>query len=499
VHCIDVRSERLRRHLEHLGPWETFGHAGFFGLAVNVVAADGSTTERCPAPVRAGHRLVEQAGDTRRWAWTTTDAGEAVHAVEAAPGAPLALAEAAGWAQAPVTVLRTLAPGAWQRTVSAVRRTAGAPVSGLLEVVGPDAIPLDEAVATARDTLRTLGLHEPAPLVLLVGHGGAAPNNPHVAAYDCGACGGQPGGTNARALAALLNDERVRDGLRLHGIDIPARTWFAAALHDTTRDEVHVLEREAVPAHLVPVLESLEADLERALDAVAAERTPLLPAAPRRSRSPRRHLRRRAADWAQPQPEWGLAGACALVIGPRRLTSAADLGGRVFLQSYEPDLDPTGELLTGLFGGPLVVAQWITQQYLCSTIDPERFGAGDKTTHNVVAPADGVGLLSAVLTGARGDLRVGLPWQAVSAHAPDGASWGGELPQHDPVRLQVLVHAPRARVEEALREVPDAARLVVGGWIALTVVEPEDGRLWERDVERGWVPADADAPLAAPA
>jgi uncharacterized protein YbcC (UPF0753/DUF2309 family) len=146
-----------------------------------------------------------------------------------------------------------------------------------------------------------------------------------------------------------------------------------------------------------------------------------------------------------------------------------------------------------------VVAQWITQQYLCSTIDPERFGAGDKTTHNVVAPADGVGLLSAVLTGARGDLRVGLPWQAVSAHAPEGSSWGGALPQHDPVRLQVLVHAPRARVEEALREVPDAARLVVGGWIALTVVEPEDGRLWERDVERGWVPADAEAPLGAPA
>ena len=39
---------------------------------------------------------------------------------------------------------------------------------------------------------------------------------------------------------------------------------------------------------------------------------------------------RRAADWAQVFPEWGLARNAAIVIGPRRLTRGIDLERRAF-------------------------------------------------------------------------------------------------------------------------------------------------------------------------
>jgi uncharacterized protein YbcC (UPF0753/DUF2309 family) len=40
-----------------------------------------------------------------------------------------------------------------------------------------------------------------APVVVVVAHGSSSTNNPHFAAYDCGACAGKPGAPNARAFA----------------------------------------------------------------------------------------------------------------------------------------------------------------------------------------------------------------------------------------------------------------------------------------------------------
>ena len=194
-------------------------------------------------------------------------------------------------------------------------------------------------------------------------------------------------------------------------------------------------------------------------------------------------------DWAQPRPEWGLAGNAAIVIGPRALTSTLDLDGRVFLQSYRADLDPDGGALEALLTGPLVVAQWISMQYWCSTVDPERFGAGDKTTHNVLGGSDGhPSALSAVVTGARGDLRIGLPWQAVSAHAPVDGGWVEE-PTHEPLRLLAVVCASPDAIDAVLARHPEVARLVLGEWITLISVDPASGELRRSDPRRGWVPS----------
>ena len=490
VTCIDVRSERLRRHLEMIGPWETFGAAGFFGLPFVHVAPSGVVSELCPVVVRPTVTVTETS-QARGSRWTTTDTLDGVHALEHGPFLPFALAEASGWLLGPWALARTIAPGAWHAFGRRVAARFGAPRHGVLTTArdaGGAGFDLDARTDLAESFLRSTGMVELASLVVLCGHGGTASNNPHVAAYDCGACGGHAGDVSARAMVQVLEDPSVRAGLARRGVPVPEATRFVAALHDTTRDVVTLLDAGLLPATAAPVVERLGRDLRAASDAVLLERLPHLPQAPAvtTAAAARRHVDRRASDWAQVRPEWGLAGNAAMVVGPRSMTRGLDLGGRVFLQSYRHDVDADGALLEALLTGPLVVAQWINMQYWCSTVDPRRWGAGDKTTHNVVVADGWHHALSGVFTGVRGDLRIGLPWQAVSAHAPDGDSWTGPT-FHEPLRLLAVVAAPSSTVDAVLERHPRLARLALGGWITLTVVDPADGRLLRLDPGRGWV------------
>jgi len=58
--CIDVRSERFRRHLEALGEYETFGIAGFFGIPVSFIElGKGHETYLCPVLIKPKNVVVE--------------------------------------------------------------------------------------------------------------------------------------------------------------------------------------------------------------------------------------------------------------------------------------------------------------------------------------------------------------------------------------------------------------------------------------------------------
>jgi len=503
VTCIDVRSERLRRHLEAAGPWETLGTAGFFGLPLRHVSTSGVSTERAPALLRPVPTVSERSRPGGPLSGTQDCLRSAVRSIEAMPGLPFAWAEAAGWLYAPFVAMATVLPRYSRALRDASHRSFGTSQRGDLDIVAD--LGVEPLVDAAADFLSTLGTPALARLVLVVGHGGRITNNPHVAAYDCGACGGSAGDVNARVITSALNVPAVRASLARRGLVIPEGTWFAAALHDTTRDAVEVFDREHVPQQLQGTLRHLEADLGGAGVQGRAERLGLLPDARSGGASRlRREVEDRSADWAQPRPEWGLAGAAAIVVGPRELTSGLHLAGRVFLQSYRPDQDPEGTVLEQLLAAPVVVAQWITAQYWASTVDPHRFGAGDKTTHNVVG--DGRAL-SAVLTGARGDLRIGLPWQAVSPGSPRpqenghriGDGYGHGQPWrsatgHEPVRLLAVVYAERDTIERILGRQPGVCRLVAGGWITLSVVEPCGGQTWTRTRDGVWL-ATTDQPV----
>jgi uncharacterized protein YbcC (UPF0753/DUF2309 family) len=177
----------------------------------------------------------------------------------------------------------------------------------------------------------------------------------------------------------------------------------------------------------------------------------------------------RSADWAQVYPEWGLAGNAAFLVAPREVSRAIDLRRRVFLHSYDPDVDADGAALEIILTAPLVVAQWINCQYYFSTVSPQVFGAGTKTIHNVVGKAG-------VIAGQTGDLQIGLPWQSVS---------DGQMLQHEPMRLLAVVQAPLDRIEAIIDRNPILQELFGNDWLALAAREDAE-QPWHRWTRTGW-------------
>ena len=473
VFCIDARSERLRRRLEALGPYATYGFAGFFGFPVAVAGlGERDATARCPvlippqATVRerpAPNGVAAAAGYLRRRgrlaAWHA-----AWRSAKSTPGAAFALVDMLGWWLWPAAILRT----AWPR----LARDAAPPT--LLDAAHGGGLSLEERVCLAEAALVTMGLTANfAPLVVLCGHRGRTAANPHAASLDCGACAGAPGGPSARVAAAALNAPDVRSALAERGICVPRDTWFVAAEHTTTTDAVAILDHHLIPERFHAHLARLTTDLATAGARCAAERIASLPGAPviRRGRGVAAHLARRAADWAQLRPEWGLARNAAFVVGPRSLTAGVDLEGRVFLHSYAPELDPEGTALEGILAGPVVVAQWINAQYYFSSVDPEVFGAGDKTLHN---PVGGIG----VLCGEGRDLRTGLPWQSVAV---------GKKLYHEPMRLLVIVQAPLDRLDAVIARNTAFGLLVEGQWLQV-VARSDEAAGWRVRRQGAWQP-----------
>lgn len=461
VFCIDVRSEPFRRAVEAQGAYETYGYAGFFGLPVALKPRCGHRRKQLPVLLQPAYELaldpvgeagaVAQARDTR--AGATRDL---LATLKSGAATTFSTAEAMGPFAALIAVARTLTP----RLVRKATKTDGAAFAPRLEsdtiVSG---LPLQARIDAARGFFATTGMpRRTARLVLLAGHGGEAVNNPYAAALDCGACGGHAGGPNARAMAAVLNDVEVRAALAADGEAIPADTLFLAAEHNTTTDEVTIYDADAVPASHASELGLFAADLRAAGAANRARRAASLGASAD-------GLFDAAAHWGEVRPEWGLARNAAFIVAPRALTKGVDLDGRAFLHSYDWRIDADDSALTLILTAPMVVAQWINCQYLFSTLDNDHYGAGDKTTHNVMG---GIG----VVQGNGGDLRVGLPRQSLFDDAG--------LPHHVPQRLLTIVHAPVEKVERVIAANPILQTLFGNGWVNLVVIDPATGKAQRR-------------------
>ena len=113
--CIDVRSERLRRHLETVGDYDTFGIAGFFGIPVSYIEfGKGHETALCPAIITPNNVAVEMPHKHEVHRHTLFDlAHEVVHDLKNTVLAPYVTVEAVGLLFGFDMVGKTFAPRAY--------------------------------------------------------------------------------------------------------------------------------------------------------------------------------------------------------------------------------------------------------------------------------------------------------------------------------------------------------------------------------------------------
>jgi len=571
VYCIDVRSEPFRRHLESVGPHETFGFAGFFAAFIRFRAwGKDHDTEQFPVIMRAknevreiprsyfSHKVSKHEARTR---WL--HAGHTLlHDLKENVVTPYVMVESLGWFYGLPIFGKTLLPSLYHRCTAWLRRifvpslattltvdklTTGetaemleveqqalvrkalaertglrrsritpalieglkkhalsgsaelnaelanaAGLAGLStetlnelietlrqrydlnaraasrykERITRTGFTLDEQILTVETALRMMGLtNNFARLVLFCAHGSTSENNPYESALDCGACGGNEGKPNARVLAMMANNLKMRERLSKAGINIPSDTHFLAGQMDTTTDHVQLFDLEDMPPTHQADLARLQEDMKKASALTSRERCARLPdiAQSMGQNEAKAHVQRRSVDWSQVRPEWGLSGNTAFLIGRRELSKGLDLSGRVFLHSYDFREDPNNRLLEVLLTAPQVVAQWINMEHYFSAVDNEVYGSGSKIYHNVVGRFG-------VMSGPWSDLRLGLARQTVMS---------GETPYHEPMRLMTIVEAPRERIDTLIAKHEVLRHYYHNEWVHLVALDPED-QVWYR-------------------
>jgi uncharacterized protein YbcC (UPF0753/DUF2309 family) len=458
--CIDVRSEVFRRALESLDSGiRTLGFAGFFGLGLGHrrFASDVVETRLpvllTPVVFTCSGESTPEVERSDLAARIKARASRAWGRFKLAAISSFAFVEAMG----PVYVGKLLRDGLGLVRHRAPNDPAPRPAVRL---------DLENRLTMAASVLKAMSLTDGfARLVLLAGHGANVVNNPHASALHCGACGGYSGEVNARLLAALLNDREVRAGLATRGIAIPEDTLFLGALHDTTTDAVKVYDADHPSKAHASDLDQARRWLTFAGALARGERALRLPRAERAANIPHR-----SRDWAELRPEWALAGCQAFIAAPRARSTGRDLAGRTFLHDYDWRRDEGFGVLELILTAPVVVASWISLQYYGSTVAPDLFGAGNKLLHNVTG---GIG----VVEGNGGLLRAGLPWQSIH---------DGERLVHEPLRLSVLIEAPREAIGAIVERHPQVRALFDHRWLHLFALDDHGRMAWRYAGDLGW-------------
>ncbi len=456
--CLDDRECSLRRHIEKLEPAaETFGTPGFFGVEFFYQPENSfHLTKLCPAPVTPKHlikqsqSLVQRKKDLHLESTSHSFFGGWL------------ISQSLGYWSAFKLFLNIFRPSLSPATASSLRHMDKISKLSIenehihhheqgLQV----GFTIPEMIERVSNTLSSIGLVQNfADLVYLVAHGSSSINNPHYAAYDCGACCGRPGSVNARVFAHMANHPEVRQGLLEKGIIIPRTTLFIGALHDTARDEIEFFEEDHWPQDFILKHKKIHKTFNEALCLNSKERsrrflnTPLV----LKPEDVNALAKIRSVSLFEPRPELNHATNSLCIVGRRALTQKIFLDRRAFLNSYDASIDHEGFILTRILNAAVPVCGGINLEYYFSRVDNQKLGAGSKLPHNVMG-------LIGVANGIDGDLRPGLPSQMIEVH--------------DPVRLLVVVEHKAEVVLKAVQRNPATYEWIENEWVRIASIDPE--------------------------
>jgi len=454
--CIDDRECSLRRNIEQIDPdCETFGTPGFFGVEFFYQPENGKFYSKvCPVPVNPKYLIKEK--DTRN-----TKHRKIIHFNKHSHSFAEAwlMSHTVGFLSALELVKNIFKP------------TNSSYMSSSFEHMDPHArltiehqkdfenglqigFTVEEMAVRVEGTLKSIGLVKNfAPIIYVIGHGASSVNNPHYAAYDCGACSGKAGSVNARAFSYMANHQKVRAILAKKGIVIPDTTYFIGGLHDTTRDDITLYDLDILPDHYTPLHQNNNQTFTKALELNAQERSRRFESI--NSELPaekiRELIRQRSVSLFEPRPELNHATNALCVIGRRALSKCVFLDRRSFLNSYDYQVDPSGDYLFNILKAATPVCGGINLEYYFSRVDNQKLGAGSKLPHNVMG-------LIGVANGNDGDLRPGLPSQMVEIH--------------DPVRMMFIVEQQPDVVLNVIRRTEQVYEWYINEWVLLVVLDP---------------------------
>lgn len=440
VFCIDDRECSIRRHLEKTNPQvQTFGTAGHFGVECFYQnSKDPYPKKHCPLPVIPKVLLKENVEKHKKTSYSKN-----------------ILKYFSSFSTTVKLLLKIFYPlngNGFQNiihkkksSISNLIRISDEPIMTNNHQV-KQGYSIDEMAKVVYEQLQIIGLIKDfSSLIFIIGHGSTSENNPYFTAYGCGACSGRPGGPNAKIFVTMANLPEVRHELKKnYNFEIPNTTHFVAGMHDTCSDTLTFFETHTLPQEVLSQFETFKQSISIACTKNAEERLKNFPNIKQSSRNPTKDARLRSLSFFETRPEMGHTNALLAIVGNRSLSKNLDLHRRAFMQSYDPAIDPNGDILAKILTAVVPVCSGISLDYFFSNVDNLRFGAGSKLPQNIVG---NIGTSH----GTESDLLYGLPLQMVD--------------QHNPLRLAIIVEQKPEIALKVISYHPLVQEIIENNWV----------------------------------